>query len=240
MLINDGKSRTSRNVNDIAFGILDRCLDFHHKMWPLQSDELIFEVYDRLMVMHASGDKACEQVVEGIKNKIPTDVNKASLLVTINYVVEAIQADLQGESALAVHLLMDASFWCGLMWSGQEIAGSQKKAVEVSKKKSAQSRSEARWRDREIIQDLIYKHVASRNDGRRWNSCADAAGKIRSKIPEIISQFNEKFDGNLQSESSRKVGTAWIPSEKVIEGWLNAMPNSDQLFESKAKRQAKK
>lgn len=227
MLINDGKSRKSRNVNDIAFGILDRCLDFHHKMWPSQSDDLIFEVYDRLMVMHASGDKACEQVVEGIRNKIPTDMNKASLLVTINYVVEAIQADQCGDAELATHLLMDASFWCGLMWSGQEILSSQLKGQAQGKEKQKTSFSllgnDEKWKSQNRIKEIVYEMAMARGKERLWKSRPQAADYIKLKLEEAIDQ--------VRNEDKFEFGE-WRPSKEKITKWLYDMPAASHLFET--------
>lgn len=229
MLLTTEKVRESNSLDDIAFGILDRCLAFHNIMWPDLSDEIVFDMYDKFMEIPASGDKAYMQMQEAIKRGEHVDINKVSLLITIAYVVEAQQAALVKHVALAAHLLMDASFWCGIMWSGQEIKSSQEKAIEKSKKKISQEGNVKRWEDQALIKKLIYEHVANRGDGRMWHSCASAAELIHKKFPELIAEISTKLKN-----------PDWIPAEDTIEKWLLKMPASDHLFESKLARQSKK
>lgn len=223
MLINNGSHRESQTVNDIAFGIMDRCLEFFNKMWPEIDDETLFKSFDTLMLTDASGDKAYGQVTEAIKNGVQLDANKAALMITEAYVVEALQADARGEITKANRVLMDSSFWCGLMWSGQDILKAKEKGAEIDRKKISEDGNKARWEKRNKIIDVIYLHVVRRGEEKIWHSCASAAGIIHGRLNEILSENGADFG-------------VWRPKEGVIEEWLLKMPNSDHLFETKAKR----
>lgn len=221
MFITDEVRREERSINDIGFSILDRCLAFFGKIWPEQDDEIFFTAYDSLMSMQASGDNAYAQVKIALKNRLPIDMNKAALLITKTYVVEALQADLRGETVLAERLLMDASFWCGLMWSGQEIFSAKKSAVAKYNEKHSQGRRNERWKNRDAIKDAVCLYVENRGKEKMWDSCANAARIVHIKLNEIIEEFK------------LEVGP-WRPIEETIREWLLVMPNADQLFKTKA------
>lgn len=155
------------------------------------------------------GERLLTELLKVSKSNELFDATYAPMLIALGFAGQAVYEDDRGEHELALFSLMQAKYWCGVMWASRGVREAREKTVRTMHRRIAKKAGKTRYsRLRTHAQEIAVRKFA---DGPLLKA-SEAAKKM------VVELHKYAVENGLKPVGGKRDGTD--DGQKTVENWL--------------------
>lgn len=167
-----------------------------------------------------AGERLLRELLKVGQTEALFDATFAPMLIALGFCGQAFFEESRGEHEVALFVLMEANYWCGVMWASRGVREAEKRTVQDTARSTLTAMStnagQARYAElREYAKALAPSEIAPADPPLK---ASELAKKLIPKLHEYAATHNlTPLKGGPGDEHGRD------SAQRTVEGWLRQL-----------------